>query len=381
MPRMQTDRPPIKIGVLALLTVLAVASLGWAATHALSESADLMRRVQEIRLFTQRADPYRDPDMTYPPSALVVFAPLVAPFSTHGLRLFWLGLNLASLVSLAVAIVAIWGRNWPAWLMAAFVLFTVASKPARLAIGMGQFALTPAALLLVAYLLAERRREVAAGLLVGIALAKPTLSLPFLAFLAVQRHHRAVVAALAFQAVATLAASAWLETSPALLVAEWLAQAREQQAKGLVDAPSVLTSIWRGSAPFSDLLSAAILTLTIGGLIVARRRNPRDLALFALLMSVVFTYHRPYDLVLMLPAIGALLDCAVRTRSRSLVAAVIGVAAIFILPADSRIIGPSTVYYERLFVAVSYALVAFSVYGLAKPADNQSANVSDMLGT
>ena len=79
------------------LTLLALASMAWASFHAWSTSADLMRRAEESALFVDREDPYQLPGMTYPPSALVVFAPLVAPFPPQGLRAVWLVMNLAAL--------------------------------------------------------------------------------------------------------------------------------------------------------------------------------------------------------------------------------------------------------------------------------------------
>src|SRR4051812_30432456 len=198
-----TRRLPILALLLSLLG-LALVSLDWGVRFALLESKDLMYRRAEVERFVQGDDPYQLPTMTYPPSALAVFAPLLAPFGPAAVKPAWLGLNLIFVGVLCGAIVALWGRSWPPWLRVAFCLTVVASKPVRGGIALGQFHLIPTAMMLVAVLALRARRPVVAGLLVAVALAKPTMVLPFLGFLAVRQHWRALGVALGVQAAALL---------------------------------------------------------------------------------------------------------------------------------------------------------------------------------
>src|SRR4051794_1704703 len=95
---------PATLPLLAALVLLAAVGLTWGGMHALIESKDLMYRRAEVARFLARQDPYALESMTYPPSALPVFAPLVAPFEGEGtLKAFWLGLNLAALAMLCGA--------------------------------------------------------------------------------------------------------------------------------------------------------------------------------------------------------------------------------------------------------------------------------------
>src|SRR5262249_38113943 len=137
------------------------------------------------------------------------------------------------------AVVRLWGEAWPFWLRAAVCLTIVASKPVRGGIALGQFHLIPTALMLLAVLALRSRREVVAGLLVGIALAKPTMSLPFLRVLLARRHGRALATAFGFQAAALAGAAGWLAIGPGRLMREWIETAKGQLAEGLIDLPSL----------------------------------------------------------------------------------------------------------------------------------------------
>jgi Glycosyltransferase family 87 len=364
------DRAPLKIAILVVSTALAALSLNRGARQALSNSADLMRRTEEVALFVHQADPYDDPDMTYPPSALIVFTPLVAPFSTTSVRAFWLGLNLASLLVLVGAIVSIWGRAWPPWVVYSFLMMTAGSSPVRLAIGMGQFALLPVALTVLSHWLVERRRQVLAGSLLGVALAKPTLSLPFLGVLVVRRYKLACLAAIGFQVVATIAASLWLRQTPVTLIQKWVSLARIQQGAGLIDVPSVARGFWPASTRISSAVSATLLAATLFVLFAFRRKATRDLTLFALMMAAVFTYHRPYDLVLLLPAAAALIDQAWHTRARGWTLAAIVVVSVLTLPSDPTILRIPPIVYEAGFIVISYGLLGFSLFRLTTGVDD-----------
>src|SRR4051812_21682390 len=131
------------LALLMTLLGLAMVSLAWGCQHALDASKDLMYRWDEVERFVRGDDPYQLTSMTYPPSALAVFAPLLGPFGREAVKPAWLGLNLVFVAVLCGAIVALWGRSWPAWLGVAFCLTVVASKPVRGGIALGQFHLIP----------------------------------------------------------------------------------------------------------------------------------------------------------------------------------------------------------------------------------------------
>ncbi|HEV3164286.1 MAG TPA: glycosyltransferase family 87 protein [Isosphaeraceae bacterium] len=354
------DRPLAWLPTLAILALLAVASLAWAGHHALRKSDDLMRRAEEISLFVKAENPYHDPDMTYPPTALPVFAPLVAPFLARPvvLRAVWLALNLVVLVVLCATIVRLWGKSWPGWLQAAFCLAVVACKPVRGGIGLGQFHLVPVALMLLSLTALKARRPTLAGLLVGIALAKPTMVAPFLGFLAVRRQWRTLFTAGLLQGAMLLGVSGWLRISPDRLIADWLANARSQLNQGVIDIPSLLERAWPAAPASASQVALGVLILTFAMMYLCRRQNDLRLVSFCMFMSALFTYHRHYDLVLLVPALAAAIEAA-RTdtgpgaRTKTLVATLLAIA--LISPSNSAITGRYEIYYNIFFIIIIYS--------------------------
>jgi hypothetical protein len=352
------------LSVLVVTSLLAAASLGWAGTRAWADSGDLMRRAEEIGLFVRGQDPYRDPDMTYPPTALPVFAPLVAPFGPEALRGFWLLLNLAALAAVCAAVLDQTGRDWPAWGKVLFCLVVVASKPVRGGIGLGQFHLIPLALMLWAVSGWGVRRPIVAGLFVGVALVKPTMGLPLLGFLVVRRRWRTLATAIGFQGAALVASSAWLRIGPARLLAEWFALARGQQAEGLIDVPS-LALRWGGLPPMSSpLLTLAILALGFAATWAWGRGADFGLVGFCAFLAAIFTYHRTYDLVLLIPALALAFDVAGKARgARSWpgVLAAVAFAGLLIAPSNPAAAGRFGALHDAAFIPMAYAFLGLTI--------------------
>lgn len=346
--------------LLAPLALLAAASLAWGARHAWVDSADLEKRAVEVRLVVAGQDPYASRDMTYPPTAPAVFVPLLAPIDGRWLRPAWLGLSLAALAVVCWSMLRLWGRDWPGWLRAAVCLVVAASKPVHLGIGLGQFHLLPLAWMLAGLWLIDERRPIAAGLLVGASLVKPTMSLPWLAVLAARREWRALGVALGFQAAALAAVAAWLGRNPGSLVREWLARARTQEASGLIDVPSVLGRLGVGGVS-GPAVALGILGLGAIAILAARRRPTPDLVALGGFVAAIFTYHRPYDLVLLLPAFASFVDAARRFEADRLglrwtLAIAFGFLLVF--PNNPAIVGRRVeAAYDPIFTAASYAFL------------------------
>ncbi len=216
----------------------------------------------------------------------------------------------------------------------------------------------------MAVALLARRREVSAGLLVGIALAKPTMAVPFLGFLAVRRHWKALAAALAFQVLALLAMLAQLGRSPVLLLHEWLGRAREQASAGLIDVPSVLERIWPGCPVPTGLVSGLVLGLGLVALIAWRRRSDLELVSLCTFTAALFAYHRPYDLVLLIPPFALVLEDARRTRSRFVAGLLILIAVVMMAPTQPAVISEGA--YNAVFIPLCYVLLALMILSLTR---------------
>jgi hypothetical protein len=365
------NRSLVRAALLVILTLLAVFSLAWGCGHALAASKDLMSRWAEVERFLRRDDPFALVSLTYPPSALPVFAALIGPFGPASVRSFWLGLNLAFLAMLCGATIALWGRWWPAWLRGAVCLVVVASKPVRGGIALGQFHLIPTVLMLLAVLALRGRRPILAGLLVGIALAKPTMVLPFLGFLAVRRHWRVLLVALGVQAVLTLGASAWLGIGPGRLIAEWLANARTQLAEGLMDVPSLVQQQWPGAPAGAGAITMAVLAAGLAVMAACRRGSDLTLVSLAAYIAAVSTYHRPYDFVLLVPALAELIAAAWRSGGRAALAwrgAAIVFALMLIAPSHPSIAGRWERWHDLAFIMLAYGYLGVMIFALVRQA-------------
>lgn len=297
--------------LLAVLCILALASLGWGIVKSSSDSADLLRRAEEVALFLDRTDPYRDPDLTYPPSALPVFTVLIAPFGNDAaLRLAWLGFNLLALAALCWSVLETWGRGWPRWLVIAVALALAASRPARAGIALGQFHLIPTALMMISLMFIQAKRPIAAGVLVGVASIKPTMTLPFLGFLLIRGQGRALASAAAVQIGLFAGTCIWLGASPERLIREWLQLAREQSGSGTIDIPTAVLAVWPEANGLALAAGAAALAVILALMWRQREQSAARLACLSLYAACIFTYHRHYDLVLMLPALGYFVEDA-----------------------------------------------------------------------
>lgn len=342
---------------LAMLGPLALASLAWGVRNAVRDSGDLMRRAEEVSLFVAGRDPYGDPDMTYPPSAPVVFTPLVAPFSGETLRVVWIVLNLVALGVVCWVIPRLGARRWPWWWRLGFALAALASKPVRLSLGLGQFSLLPLALALAAIELERaegdrRGKSWLAGLMLAIALVKPTVALPFLALFVVRGWTLAALAAIGFQAAALAGVAAWLQVSPSRLVAEWLARSRSQRAAGLIDVPSVAERFLPGASGYATPMALALLAACGAVLWVGRRRSLLAQTAIAGWFAALFTYHRPYDLVLLLPGLAWLIERGMESSGRFGLA--LGFAALLIVPSHPAVIREPL--YDAVFITACYAV-------------------------
>jgi hypothetical protein len=338
----------------AVLACLAAWSLHWGCSQSLRDGADLGRRVEEVGLWIRGEDPYADPDATYPPSALPVFAAVLGPLPETATAPVWLGLNLAALAAFGAGCLAIWGRGWTRSGALAFLLWLAACRPVRAGLALGQFHLIPAALLVWTVPALRSGRPAWTGVLLGLALVKPTMALPVALVWMVVGRWKALGVAASVQAGLWLLASVWLSVSPLRLGVEWLANARSQVSAGALDVPSLVARLAPGggvSAPWVSLL-----VLLGGGLVLWRLRSAGESTLLALAMGLaaVFTYHRHYDLVLLVPLILALGSRAGRL-DLTLAMAMAGLLVVATNPAWMR---PLERPVEVAFAAAMYAGLA-----------------------
>lgn len=346
------------------LAALASLALAYGVRTALRDSADLERRATEVRLFRGRFDPYAVPDMTYPPTALPIFAATVPTGSTIVRRVTWIVFNIVAIAVIGSVVVQTWGRSWPLPVRLAFVLIVIACKPTRAGIALGQFHLIPIALILVAEALAAKRPGLS-GILAGLSLTKPTMSVPYLFVMAARRRWGALAVAVGLQILLLAAVSGWLMTDPTTLIREWMRNARSQLAYGTIDVPSLIGRAMPSLAGSTPLLTIAILGASAALIYFLRNRSPLGLTSLATFAAAMMTYHRHYDLVLLLPMIAYLVDRGCRGRTSAGWAATL-FGALLIWPSDKKYVGATAeAVYDFVFLISCYVVLAVLVREVA----------------
>ena len=192
--------------------------------------------------------------------------------------------------------------------------------------------------------LPPRRRgvlEVASGLLLGLAMLKPTLAVPFVLVLLVRRRWLAAAACLGV--VAAAAAVTWARTGvdPLTMTRQMLAvggqiEASKGLSEGVADGPVLwLRAAGLSSTAASRVAAAAVLAALAAGLGLTRRRPIWQAFALAALAAQLWAHHKPYDeivlLLLVLPAGAALLARWLRETRPAVAAACLGAAGVLAL--------------------------------------------------
>jgi hypothetical protein len=367
---MESRATIIRTTGLGLLVIAAVASLGWGCFHAFRDSADLERRIEEVELFLNRIDPFTDPDMTYPPSAPPIFAALLAPVPSPLRRGFWLALNLAALALVARQIGDRYlARLSPSARLAGFI-FIIASRPVRMGIALGQFHIIPVVAVLAATrCLNSENGRISRSLWLALALIKPTVAAPFLILLVIRRQWFVLGAAVSLHVASWLATASWVGASPITLVREWLALAATQEGQGTVDLPT-----WASKIPMLQGIPSAswsLLVLAIAACLLYRHRRLRDSDLIPLtcLAAATCAYHRPYDMVLLLPPLFWIisprdLDARRWVLSPFVWITAIALAGFLILPSHRAVAGWLDPYFIPGLAVATLGAVAATIQRL-----------------
>jgi hypothetical protein len=215
------------------------------------------------------------------------------------------------------------------------------------ALEVGQYGLIVVALLVAALRLDEAGHQAWSGLLVGLAMCKPTIAGPFFLALLVRRRYRAAGTAALYWAVTSLAVWLTVKTGPLEMLRQMV-----QMGGSIAD---------HGTAGFTELLLAtgldgaratlAAMVLVLALLVPLMAWWPEKSLASAFVVAAVagrlWTYHKNYDnvmLVFLLVALGAL---ALQRNSRAAALGFLAVGLWLWLP--PRLAGPTTVQVLQAF--------------------------------
>jgi hypothetical protein len=298
----------------------------------------------------------RDP--AHPPFGFVSALPFFWP-DWPAVRLWWSALNLvATLVILAYAF-HIGSRYGPevGFLFAAAVL---AIGGAATTLEVGQYGLVVMAFLAGAAWAGEREttgRQILMGLLIGIALVKITITVPFVAALmvgavAVHRRWIAFATMIVYCLIGSLIAWVVVSTNPLEMLIQLKAMGAYLAEGGTLGIAHGLASL--GFSPDAiNLISMTVVMIPALAIMWMLRARPLlELFAIAAVAGRLWTYHRSYDDVMLIFLILAALRILFELGWKNLPA--LGVAALVIVSvcAPGRVLGIPAFQLAQIFIWV-----------------------------
>jgi len=300
----------------------------WSAAQNATESALQRNSTIEADLGVPRPG--------YPPWAYFTGAALTWPSNWMAARYYFAVVDVLSLVILAgwAYREGVSAGGWVPILACAAVLATFSIHST---LGTGQYGIIVLVSLFAVLWFDEGNRPILSGLVLGIALIKPTISLPFLIPMLVKRRWKAVTVALLY----ILSASCvtwWLTgTNPLRMLRQMAGPFSLRSIQDGVDPVALLAKLnVKGDAA---MRVSAVFVLIMSFALVFAWRRASMLTLFAIasVTARLWTYHRGYDDLIGLFLLLALGKSALVCRTNMAAAAFLVMGAALWLPA--RLLG------------------------------------------
>jgi hypothetical protein len=322
-----------------------------------SSAIDLRNRDIEQSYFLQGRNPFDYFDGSQPPWGYPVGVAMTWP-EWPVVRAYFAVLNV-----IALAFLMAWAyaesRDAPVAARLLLMAAVAAFGGSCTATEVGQISIIVTALLAGALWCDHRNHSYWCGLLVGLALIKPTISAPFAIALVIAGRFRAAAAAAGYAAAAT--AVTWTVTGDSPL------RMLEQMAAGAakyVDAGTL--GVMDALAAFGVVSSAQVamtpLVVSVPALAVMwLHRHSLTLAFaVAAVWGRLWTYHKSYDDVMLALVLVPLGVVAFTTRSRSVWAAFAALGAVSWIPGRLLALTPVQLLQLAIWPVALMALVAAS---------------------
>lgn len=330
-------RRPLDIlawALFALLTLLTVASVAKGLGQAWLRRGDFDMgvRVREYESFRRGVYPNRAvagvaarpglPYTVYPPYALPMFAWFFEPGGRIQGRIL---VELMSLASLVVMGVFGWRElRFAGPAMAAVgAIAGAAIMGNSSALGLGQFSILSAGLVVQQMIFLARDRPIAAGVCWSLAMIKPQIALAFAALFLLNRQWRGLLVGIAILAGLGLFACWWTDVSPARLIHHHIFRMPMAFADSeSMSGPGHLAGRI-GVSPHVAQLGAIALLGAFAVMVCWAMRFVHVTEAARLhvagvcgVLGQLLCYHRPYDNVMLFPTLIAMLAVAAAAPSR-----------------------------------------------------------------
>jgi hypothetical protein len=323
-----------------------------------SEAKDLRTRWDEMRLVLVHKSPYEGttspssyPPFTYPADILILWPPWSAA------RFYFALINLICLGFLAG-----WAYRTTARRDARFAAALATSIPATSAVstglGLGQNTIFYTTLLILALWLCRLKLSVGSGFMLGVAMSKISITLPFVLLFVFRKDWKVLVGVGAYIVGGTLLVCLWVHDSPLHLARLWIQSAESYACIGYSPA-TFLCKL--GVSPKMAIRTCEMVVLLVAVITFSWLRGLPLVTLFGLAAGFgrLWTYHRVYDNFMLVILLVALADAYLRTERWELGVALLAVGSTLWLP--PKVADIEAVQIMHL-VIWSAAMVALAVW-------------------
>ncbi|MEW6211835.1 MAG: glycosyltransferase 87 family protein [Acidobacteriota bacterium] len=291
----------------AFVYLLAAASLVYAVATAPSRAID-------IRLFYNGARAWVDGSHVigegalslYPPFTFPLLSPL-ALFSLDHLVIVFILINLAATALALRLAIRLWGEDWTVRTQMLFAAMLILWAPWRVMVRNGQISAIILALLLGAIAARRNNRPFLAGALLGLTLAKYTMTFPFFLYFAWKKEWKIIIASLLLPVALTEVYAIRMGKTiidVTIDYARFVIGVHSRSPGGWIgttEIKAMISSLTGGNEQAASLITIILILAAIVAFfaVVARRPQSEDGHFAAMsLLALWAAYHRTYDSVL-----------------------------------------------------------------------------------
>jgi hypothetical protein len=293
----------------------------------------------------------------------------------HSLPLPWGRLQFALLNLLAVASIGRWAitlapvevSTSARWVLPLSVFGTMSFCSTLI---YGQYGVLLVAMIAWSASFLERRRSVPSGLLLGMAMLKPSCAIPFGLLPLCRRDWRSLAVTATYVAGGGLLVCWMTHTTMGTFISQMQADA----SRHVIEIGGLLKALVVAKVPLPLAMPALIAILVLAGgwwmISMGNRAGMLDRLAVAGLVARIFTYHRPYDDLLLVFLLLALEVRLMQRPTRALAAAMLAVGLSLWLPLGFERKWPVMAMQYICWIWGSVVLTQEILAAPRRPADN-----------
>jgi hypothetical protein len=291
----------------AFVYLLAAASLVYAVATAPSRAIDIGLFYDGAREWVDGTHAIGEGAVPlYPPFTFPLLSPLALLSIDQAVILFIL-INLAVTALALLGAIRLWGEGWTVRMQMLFAAMLILWAPWRVMVRNGQISIIILALLLGALMARRNNRPFLAGALMGLTLAKYTMTFPFFLYFAWKKEWKLVLASVLFPVALTAVYALRMGKTIIEVTIEYLRFVTGVHSRspggwiGTTEIKPIFSSLTGGNEQAASLITIILILTAIVALftVVARRPQNEDEHFAAMsLLALWAAYHRTYDSVL-----------------------------------------------------------------------------------